>query len=114
MAMGQAATRPEDADSWGEFHARLEAEMADPGGQLMPLWWTVGVLAFVTGLMSWGYAFEPGDWWLWPCGLAALAVAGTLAARAITRAERRRDRMAELNQMWDAWLDHSQGRRSTW
>ena len=111
MTMGQAQARPEDADSWGEFHARLEAEMADLHGWLIPLCWCVGVLAFVTGMMSWGYAFEPGNWWLWPCGLGAFAVAGVLAVRAVDRADRRRARMAELNRMWEAWVDHLHGGR---
>ncbi len=105
--MGRTAGRPEEADSWGEFHSRLEIEMtAGQGGWLVPLWWVVGVVAFVVGLMSCGYAFERGHWWLWPCAFGALAVDGVLAARAIDRAERCQAREAELARMWDAWLDH--------
>jgi hypothetical protein len=113
--MGRAMARPEDADSWGEFHARLEIEMAGlQGPVLLPLWWALGILAFVAGMVSWGYAFEHGMAWLWPCGLAALAVAGVLAARALDRAERHQARLTELERMWEAWRDHLQGGRPTW
>jgi hypothetical protein len=113
--MGRAMARPEDADSWGEFHARLEFEMDglhEPG--LLPLWWVLGVLAFIACLVSWGYALEHGMTWLWPIGLAALGVAGLLAARALDRAERRQARLTELERMWEAWRDHLQGGRPSW
>jgi hypothetical protein len=51
MAMGREFLPPEEADSWGEFHARLEFEAADPGPLLIPVWWTVGGLLF--GVDAW-------------------------------------------------------------
>ena len=42
MAMGREHLPPEEADSWGEFHARLELEQAASDGPLMPLWQVAG------------------------------------------------------------------------
>jgi hypothetical protein len=111
MAMGRAQAprkRPEDADSWGEFHACLEREAADWGSPLVPLWWLVGVLCFVTALMSSAVALSSRQvlWWPWVCLLGSLALGGVLAARAVRRADERRTRRAQLIELEAAWLEH--------
>ena len=100
--------RPEDADSWGEFHACLEREAADPGSPFIVLWWVVGVLCFVTALISSGYAMSATHviWSLWAYTLVSLAVVGVLAARAVQYADQRRARRAELIELEDAWRQH--------
>jgi hypothetical protein len=106
MAMGREFLPPEQADSWGEFHARLEFEAADPGHPLIPVWWIVGGLLFGVGLICCAYALQGGRWWLWLCMLASLGVVGVMAARAVERADRERARAAELARLHDAWLAH--------
>lgn len=106
MAMGREFLPPEEADSWGEFHARLESESADVGHPLMPLWWIAGGLLFGIGLVCSGFALQGGRWWMWLCMLVPLGIVGVMAARAVERADRQRGRRAELGQLHDAWLDH--------
>lgn len=106
MAVGREFLPPEQADSWGEFHARLEDEVARRDGRLTPLWYTVAGLLFGTGLISCAYATQDRQWWLWLCMLAPLAVAGVMAVRAVERADRDRARAIELGRLQDAWLDH--------
>jgi fatty acid desaturase len=110
MAMGRSVLPPlpEEADSWAEFHARLELEAADNGQPLIPLWWTVAAIAFAVALICCAYALQGGHWWLWVCMLGLLAVVGTMAVRAVERADRQRARTAELGRLRDAWEDHGQ------
>jgi peptidoglycan/LPS O-acetylase OafA/YrhL len=110
MAMGRASLPPEQADSWGEFHARLERELADPGHPLIPVWWGVAGLLFGIALICCGYAFQGGRWWLWLGMLAPLGVVGMIAARAVERADRKRARAAELARLQDTLLDHVERR----
>src|ERR1700758_4563789 len=106
MAMSRSVPPPEDADSWGEFNARLEFEAAALGDPQMPLWWSVGGLLFGVALICCAYAFQGGHWWLWLCMLAPLGVSGVLATRAVERADRQRAHAAEVARLRDAWLDH--------
>jgi hypothetical protein len=106
MAMGRALLPPEEADSWGEFHARLEFEQADPGSLLILLWQALSGVLFAAALFSCAYALQDRRWWLWLCMLASLGALGVLAARAIERADRQRARAAELARLQEAWLDH--------
>jgi hypothetical protein len=107
MAMGPELLLPEQADSWGEFRARLEHELDRSGRahRLTPLWWSVAGLLFAFGLVSCAYALQGGRWWLWPCMLAALAADFVMAVRAVDRAEREHARRAELARLQDAWRD---------
>jgi hypothetical protein len=100
--------RPEDANSWGEFNACLERESADWGSPLILLWWLVGVLCFVTALLSLGYALSSPHvlWWLWLYAAISLATDGVLASRGVQRADQARTRRAELVELRDAWLEH--------
>ena len=104
--MGRSVQPPEEADCWGEFHARLELEAADPGSPLTPVWWSLSGVLFAGTLITSAYAFQGGRWWLWLCMLASLAVLGVMAARAVERADRWRARAAELGRLHDAWLEH--------
>jgi hypothetical protein len=108
MAMGRRARLlpPEQADSWGEFHARLELEAAAMGPWTTPLWWCLAAVLFVAGLISCDYALQDRRWWLWVVMLAALAIDGVMAARAVDRADKRRARAMELHRLHDAWLEH--------
>src|ERR1700743_3289282 len=106
MAMGREILPPEQADSWGEFHARLEFEEAAPGSLLIPLCSAAAGLLFGVSLIFGAYAFKDGRWWQWVCTLALLAALGVLAVRAVERADRQRAREAELARLNDAWLDH--------
>ena len=99
---------PEEADSWGEFHARLEREAAGHGRPLTPLWWSIAGLLFGTALVCCAYALQGGRWWLWVCMLGLLGIVGTMAARAVDHADRQRARAIELGRLWDAWDDHVQ------
>lgn len=108
MNMGRSTPLPpEEADSWGEFHARLEIEAAGlgSGSPLTPLWWAIGGALFGTALICSAYATKDG-WWLWLCTLASLGVVGVMAARAVDRADRERARAAQIARLQDAWLDH--------
>jgi len=111
--MGREFLRPEDADSWGEFHARLEYEQANTGSPLTLLWWLVGALLFATALFSCAYAVQDKRLWLWLCMLASLGALGVMAVRAVEATDRRRARAAELRHLQDAWIDHVDRRSPT-
>ncbi|SRR6266700_1683575 len=107
MSMGRSVHPPEEADSWGEFHARLEFEAADLGHPLIPMVRSIAGLLFGVALICCAYASEGGGrWWLWLCMLAALGALGVMATRALERADRERARAVELGRLHDAWLDH--------
>lgn len=114
--MGREFLLPERADSWGEFHARLEIELArqDEGDWLTPLWWSMGGLLFALALVSCAYAFQGGHWWLWLCMVAALAADLAMAIRALDRTEREHARRAELARMQEIWQDHLDRESPTW
>jgi peptidoglycan/LPS O-acetylase OafA/YrhL len=99
---------PEQADSWGEFNARLEheLELAGRGDALAPLWWAVAGLLFGATLICCTYAFTDRHWWLWLAWLASFAVVLAMASRAARRADSRRARATELNRLKDSWQDH--------
>ena len=106
VAAGRELLPPEQADSWGEFHARLEFEQASLGSPLILVWWGVSGLLFAVMLFSCAYATQDRSRWLWPGMLATLGVLGVMAVRAVRQADRRRARAAELARLQDAWLDH--------
>jgi hypothetical protein len=116
MAMSRESLLPEQADSWGEFHARIERELEsqDRGHRLTPLWWSLGGLLFGLALMSCAYAFQGHNWWLWLCMLAALGADIAMAIRALDRADLERSRRAELARMLDAWENHVHGGSGGW
>jgi len=97
---------PEEADSWGEFRARLEFELAEQGSWLTPLWGVVAAALFVVALLSSGYAMQYHRPLLWLCALASLGPLGVMALRAVEQADRRRARAAELGVFEDAWQEH--------
>jgi hypothetical protein len=97
---------PEEADSWGEFHARLELEADAAGPWTTPLCWGLATLLFVSALICCAYALQGRRWWLWVAMLAALAIDGFMAARAVDRADKRRARVMELQRLHEAWLEH--------
>jgi hypothetical protein len=105
MAMGRSVPPPEEADSWGEFNARLEFGAENLERPLIPLWWIIGGLLFGVALICCAYAFQGGHWWLWLCMLAPLGVLGVMATRAVERADRKRAQAAEVARLRDAWLD---------
>jgi hypothetical protein len=104
--MGRDFQPPEQADSWGEFHARLEWERTAAGNGWTGLWWAVAGLLFGVGLISSAYALQYHHWWLWVAMLTPLAIVGVMAVRAADRADRARERAGELNRLEDAWLAH--------
>ena len=110
--MGRNFQLPEQADSWGEFHARIERE-STAGGHWLGLWWCVGGLLFLVGLVSSAYAFQYHHWWLWLVMLTPLAIAGVMASRAVERADRLRARAIELERLENAWLAHMEHRSPT-
>ena len=97
--------RPEDADSWGEFNARLEQELAGRCDPLAPLWWSLAGVLFATGLIFNLYATQERSWAAWVCMLAAFGVVVVMAVRALDRADRNRARAAELARLQEAWSD---------
>lgn len=112
MTMGRPDLRPEDADSWGEFQARLEFERAAGKSPWTPVWWVIGALLFVSALLSCAYAIRDDRWWLWLVMLASLGFFLVLAVRGVDGADKDRERVAELHRLEDAWLDHL-GKRSS-
>jgi hypothetical protein len=114
MAVGRDIKLPEQAESWGEFHALLEAETAALEDPWTPLWWSVGGLLFATGLIASGYALTDKHWWLWVIMLASLAAVGIMASRAVERADRRAARSAQLASLWEAWEAHVERGSPTW
>jgi hypothetical protein len=106
MAMGREFFRPEDADSWGEFRARLEFELAEGGSWLTPLWGVVAAMLFVAALLSVGYAMQEHWPLMWLSTLASVSVLGVMSFRAVERADQRRARAAELSLLEEAWHEH--------
>lgn len=106
MIMGRSAPPPEDADSWGEFRARLEIERAAGSSAWTPVWWAIAGLLFASALLCCGYAASGGPWWLWLLMLVSLGFLGVLAVQGAERADRNRVRAAELLKLEDAWLEH--------
>jgi len=104
--MGRQLLPPEQADSWGEFHARLELELESRGDPLRPLWRAGAGALFGMTLICCSYAFTDRHWWLWLGWLASLAVVLAMASRAVRRADGRRARDIELARLQDAWQDH--------
>lgn len=104
--MGRSVPPPEDADSWGEYRARLEFERAAGQSLWTPVWWAIAGLLFATALLSCAYAIHDDRWWLWLIMLASLGFVGVLAVRGVEHADRERARRAELAMLEDAWLDH--------
>jgi peptidoglycan/LPS O-acetylase OafA/YrhL len=97
---------PEQADSWGEFNARLERELERQRNVLTPLWSAGAGLLFGLTLICCAYAFADRHWWLWVGWLASLGVVLTMAARAVRRADSRRARAIELARLQETWQDH--------
>jgi hypothetical protein len=97
---------PEQAESWGEFNARLELELEGQRDLLTPVWSAVAGLLFGMTLIGCAYAFTDRHWWLWVGWLALLAVVLAMAARGVRRADSRRARAIELARLRDAWQDH--------
>ena len=104
--MGRQFLPPEQADSWGEFNARLEFELERRGDRLAPLWRAGAGALFGATLICCAYAFTDRHWWLWLIWLSAFAGVLIIATRAARRADRRRARDAELARLKDAWQDH--------
>jgi peptidoglycan/LPS O-acetylase OafA/YrhL len=106
MTMGRSVPRPEDADSWAEYRARLELERAAGQSLWTPVWWAIAGLLFATALLCCAYAISDHRWWLWLMMLAALGFVGVLAVRGADRADREQTRAAELAKLEDSWVDH--------
>ena len=104
--MGRQLLPPEQADSWGEFHARLELELDSRGNLLVPLWRAVAGALFGGTLICCSYAFTDRHWWLWLGWLTSFAVVLMMASRAVRRADGLRARDIELARLRDAWQDH--------
>jgi peptidoglycan/LPS O-acetylase OafA/YrhL len=104
--MGRQLLPPEQADSWGEFHARLELELESRGDRLVPLWRAVGGALFGAMLICCAYAFTDRHWWMWLGWLTSFGVVLMMASRAVRRADSRRVRAIELARLKDAWQDH--------
>jgi hypothetical protein len=104
--MGRQLLPPEQADSWGEFHARLELERDSRVNLLVPLWWAVGGALFGATLICSAYATAYGHWWLWLGFLASFGVVLIMASRAVRRADGMRARDLELARLQEAWQDH--------
>jgi len=105
--MGRQLLPPEQADSWGEFHARLELELESRGDPLTPLWWAFAGALFGMTLICCSYAFTDRHWWLWLSWLTSFAVVLMMASRAVRRADGRRARDIELARLQETWQDHS-------
>jgi hypothetical protein len=104
--MGRQLLPPEQADSWDEFHARLELELESRGDLLVPLWWAVAGALFGVTLICSAYAFTDRHWWLWVGWLTSFAVVLIMASRAVRRADGIRARDRELARLQEAWQDH--------
>ena len=107
--MEPVVLRPEDADSWGEFNARFEQEMASRRPRVPPRLLAIGGFFYTMSVLSLGY----GHWWLAPCLLVTVAVV-VLLARAVTRADQLRARESELARLRDTWLNRLQQDTTTW
>jgi hypothetical protein len=107
MAVGRDFLPPEDADSWSEYHARLELEAAAGGASwLRPLCWAIAGALFSVGLICCAYGFQDHSLWLWLCMFASFGVLGVMAARAVDRVDREKARAVELLRLRDAWDEH--------
>jgi hypothetical protein len=106
IAMGRKVLPPEQADSWGEYHARIEMETDARIDPWRPFWWSLGGLLFGAALIFCLYAVQDHHWWFWLAMCTALAITGVMATRAVDRADRDRDRAAQLAQLEAAWLEH--------
>jgi hypothetical protein len=104
--MGRDSPPPEQADSWGEFHARIERERAALDGNWSALWRSVAAVVFVAGLLCCAYASQGRDWWLWIPMFVALSTVGMMASRALSNAERHGNRAAQLDRMEQEWQAH--------
>ena len=104
--MGRDLPPPELADSWGEFHARIEMERSAQENGRSACWRAVAALVFVAGLVCCAYALQGGQPWLWPAAMAAFAVVGVMASRALDNAEREGLRSSQLEVMERAWEAH--------
>jgi hypothetical protein len=108
--MGREFLPPEQADSWGEYRARLEMENQARVNPWRPLWWGLdGLSAFFLCV----YAVQDHDWWLWLALCTVLAINGVIALRAMDRADKDRARAADLAQLETAWLSHLDRRSPT-
>jgi hypothetical protein len=108
--MGRQFLPPEEADSWGEYRARLETEAGARVNPWRPLWWGLdGLSAFFLCI----YAVQDHYWWLWLALCTLLAINGSIALRAMDRADRKRARATELSQLETAWLSHLDRRSPT-
>jgi peptidoglycan/LPS O-acetylase OafA/YrhL len=103
---------PEQADSWGEYRARLEMETEARINPRRMLWWSLGPL-FGAALIFCLYAVQAHHWWLWLATCAPLAIVGVMAAQALDRADRDRAQAAEPAQLEDDWLEHLDRRSPT-
>jgi hypothetical protein len=113
MAMDREANSlpPEDADSWDEFRARRVEEEAALRTRPVSALWSGLVGLVIVAAVGLDYALTLKG----SVGLsvrlvmiAALAVVGVMAARAVRRAERQRTRAIELDRLqslWEARLD---------
>jgi len=110
MTMGRSGPLPEDADSWGEYRARLELERATGQSLWTPVWWAIAGLLFAAALLSCAYAVQDHRWWLWLIMLASLGFVLALAVRGADHADQERSRAAELAKLEDAWQDHLETR----
>jgi hypothetical protein len=106
MTMGRSVPAPEDADSWGEYRARLELERAAGESLWTPVWWTIAGLLFAAMLLSCAYGIQDRRWWLWLIMLASFGFFLVLAARGVDHADKVRSRRAELLKLEDAWQEH--------
>lgn len=104
--MGRDLPPPEQADSWGEFHARIEQERAALGGNWSALWRSVAAVVFVAGLLCCAYGTQGGDWWLWIAMIVSFSIVGMMASRALSNAERNGNRAAQLDRMEQEWRAH--------
>jgi len=108
--MGRSVPAPEDADSWDEYRARLELELAAGQSLWTPVWWAISGLLFAATLLSCAYAIQDRSWWLWLIMLASLGFFLVLAARGVDHADQARQRTAELLRLEEAWLEHLDAR----
>ena len=103
--MGRDLLLPEHADSWNEFRARVEQEQAAQGGLVPGLCRTAAGLFFVSGLILIASAVQGGPKWLWLVAAALLGMVGVMAVRAMSNAERRASRIAQLSLLEQAWQE---------
>lgn len=106
--MGRDLPPPEQAESWDEFHDRIDWEWYDRMSRRSlwnPFWMTIGALLFVGALITCTYAVQGGHWWLWLVMLTPLVIGGVMAARVLDKAERDGKRLSELELLERAWAE---------